>query len=703
MLASSEQSGVAEPGVEKDAGTGAAGAALVSAPHHQSLLEVSQAILQHRDLAGLFRDLATRLRTIVPFDFLNLVLYDAATDKMRLHILESVGEAEPHVPEMEFPPEESPSGWVWVHQEALVIPDVNQETRWPKIMAVLKGNRVLSSCWLPLTTAQHRLGALMFGFVAGVPLESQLDFMRQVSAQVAVAVDNTLNFENAENYQKQLARERDRLQVLLEITNVLVSELDIRELFPSITACLRRVMPHEYSSLALLEPGGAALRNHALVFEGNPEIIPQGYAAALDETPAGRAIQTRHPVSIDAAELLRFSSPVAQRLVSAGLKSLCSIPLITRNRVLGTLNVGSMKEAAFSASDVDLLTQVAAQAAIAIENATAFEQIAQLKDRLAEEKLYLEDEIRTEQNFGEIIGDDPGFHKVLDQVATVAPTDASVLILGETGTGKELIARAIHDLSGRRERTFVKLNCAAIPTGLLESELFGHEKGAFTGAIAQKVGRFELANKGTLFLDEVGDIPLELQPKLLRALQEHEFERLGGVKTIKVDVRLVAATNRDLSEMIANREFRSDLYYRLSVFPLFLPPLRERTADVPKLVRYFTQKFARRMNKRIESIPTETMEALAAYAWPGNVRELENLIERAVILTRGSSLEIPLAELRGAPDAATPVTLEDAEREHIRRALEQAGGVVGGPNGAAARLGMKRTTLQSKMKKLGVR
>jgi len=697
MLARSEQSGISEPEIGEGAGPSAAAH---SVPHHQSLLDVSQAILQHRDLAGLFRDLAGRLRAIVPFDFLNLVLHEAATNTMRLHILESTTQVD--VPHMEFPPEESPSGWVYVHQQPLVIPDVNRETRWPKIMDVLKHNRVTSSVWLPLTTAQHRLGALMFGFRAGQPVESQLDFMRQVSAQVAVAVDNTLNFEKAEKYQKQLARERDRLQVLLEITNVLVSELDVRELFPSITACLRRVTPSDYSSLALLEPGGARLKNYALVFEGNPEVIPQGATAAIEETPAGRAVETRGPVVLDRSDLAKYASPVAQRLAAAGLKSLCCIPLITRKGVLGTMNIGSTKENAFAPADVDFLSQVAAQAAIAIENAQAVQQIEQLKDQLAEEKLYLEDEIRSEQNFGEIVGDDPAFRRVLDQLATVAPTDASVLILGETGTGKELIARAIHDLSGRRERTFVKLNCAAIPTGLLESELFGHEKGAFTGAIAQKVGRFELANKGTLFLDEVGDIPLELQPKLLRALQEHEFERLGGVKTIKVDVRLVAATNRELSQMIAAREFRSDLYYRLSVFPLSLPALRERTADIPKLVRYFAQKFARRMNKRIETIPAEAMEALVHYAWPGNVRELENLIERAVILTRGATLEIPLAELRAAPDTGTPVTLQEAERDHILRVLEQAGGVIGGPNGAAARLGMKRTTLQSKMKKLGI-
>jgi formate hydrogenlyase transcriptional activator len=700
MLARSEQSAVSEPGFGSESTESQSPGSRSLA--YQSLLDVSQAILQHRDLAALFRDLSERLRAIVPFDFLNLVLYDAASNTMRLHILESTTEVEPHVPEMEFPPEDSPSGWVYLHQETLVIPDVREETRWPKIMELLKRNRVISSSWLPLTTAQHRLGALMFGFVSGGPLESELDFMRQISAQVAVAVDNALNFEKAEKYQRQLARERDRLQVLLEITNALVSQLDIRELFPNITACLRRVMPNEYSSLALVDSSGAQLKTHALVYEGNPEILPPGASAGLDETPAGQAVESRRPVLVGARELEEHPSPLIQRLAAAGLKSLCCIPLITRNRVLGALNVASTKESAFTPSDVDFLTQVASQAAIAIENATAFQEIAQLKDQLAEEKLYLEDEIRTEQNFGEIIGDDPAFRRVLEQLATVAPTDASVLILGETGTGKELIARAIHDLSGRRERTFVKLNCAAIPTGLLESELFGHERGAFTGAIAQKVGRFELANHGTLFLDEVGDIPLELQPKLLRALQEHEFERLGAVRTIKVDVRLVAATNRDLSQMIASREFRSDLYYRLSVFPLTLPPLRERTADIPKLVRYFTQKYARRMNRRIETIPSASMEVLVGYAWPGNVRELENLIERAVILTRGTSLEIPLAELRAAPDTATPVTLEDAERDHIRRVLEQAAGVVGGRNGAAARLGMKRTTLQSKMKKLGI-
>ena len=371
---------------------------------------------------------------------------------------------------------------------------------------------------------------------------------------------------------------------------------------------------------------------------------------------------------------------------------------------MGTLNIGSFREGAFTPEEVDLLNQVASQFAIAVENALAYQQIAELKDKLNTEKLYLEDEIRSEYNFEEIVGESPALKRVLKHVETVAPTDSTVLILGETGTGKELIARAIHNLSGRHERTFVKMNCAAIPTGLLESELFGHEKGAFTGAIAQKIGRFELAHQGTLFLDEIGDITLELQSKLLRVLQEHEFERLGSTRTIRVDLRLVAATNRDLARMVSDKEFRSDLYYRLNVFPLVVPPLRDRPEDIPLLVRYFAQKHARRMNKRIEAIPTETMLMLSKYHWPGNIRELENLIERAVILSHGPDLHVPLAELR-IPDSAPAngvETLEAAEREHILRALEQASWVIGGPSGAATRLGMKRTTLQSKMRKLGI-
>jgi formate hydrogenlyase transcriptional activator len=404
---------------------------------------------------------------------------------------------------------------------------------------------------------------------------------------------------------------------------------------------------------------------------------------------------------------------------------------VNRGRALGDLFVVRLTEETFTAEDVDFLSQAAGPIAIAIENALAYREISKLKDKLAQEKLYLEEEIRSEMDFEQIVGSSAALKHVLQLVETVAPNDSTVLLLGETGTGKELIARAIHDRSRRRERTLVKLNCAAIPTGLLESELFGHEKGAFTGAISQKIGRMELADQGTLFLDEVGDIPTDIQPKLLRALQEREFERLGSTHTRRVNIRLIAATNRDLEKMIANREFRSDLFYRLNVFPIRIPPLRERREDIPLLVSYFVQKFAKEMQKKIRTIPTATMKGLAAGEWPGNIRELENFIERAVILTRGESLEAPLSELRKpsshtAPSPAAQPVQEDLarivketinaalnakrptdeyaqkEREKIVRALAECNGRVGGADGAAARMGIHRTTLISRMKKLGI-
>ena len=404
------------------------------------------------------------------------------------------------------------------------------------------------------------------------------------------------------------------------------------------------------------------------------------------------------------ADLEKYDSEIARLLLAEGVGARCAAPLLSHGRTLGTLNVARLSDHAFTAEEADLLGQVAGQIALAVDNALAFQQIAELKNKLAEEKLYLEQEIRTEYQFGEIIGANSTLQRVLREVEIVAPADTTVLIQGETGTGKELIARAIHRLSRRRERTFVKLNCAAIPTGLLESELFGHEKGAFTGATARKIGRFELAHQGTLFLDEVGDIPPELQPKLLRVLQEQEFERLGNTRTIKVNVRLVAATNRDLAKMVEERQFRGDLYYRLNVFPLTLPPLRERRDDIPLLVRYFVREHSRRLGKSIRSIPTEVMTALTRYAWPGNIRELENFIERAVLLSSGPQLRAPLADLKSAAMAAPSeeATLADAEREHILSVLRQTNWVIGGAAGAAARLGLKRTTLQSKMQKLGI-
>jgi formate hydrogenlyase transcriptional activator len=671
---------------------------------YRALLQVSESIASHRDLQDLFRSLAALLERLVTFDFICLTLPDPARNIVRVHVLES-SLATRVQPGFEIPMAENVRQLVWENQQPLVISHFEHDARFPIVSDMLLQDGVQSLCILPLTTAQRRVGAMAFGSIEASAYDAaDLEFLRQVAAQVAVAVDNALNSQNAQIYQQELSRERDRLRLLLEVNNALVSTLDLHQLLSAISACLRRVMNHDYASLALYEPAAHQLRLQALDFPQGKGLLQEEMVFPIEGTPSGEVIVTREPLIVSGVDLDRYKASVSSLFIAEGLHSGCIVPLITANRTLGTLSLSSLRTGAFNQEDVDLLMRVANQVAIAIENALAYREIAELKNKLADEKLYLEEEIRTEYTFEEIVGESAALKRVLSQVETVAATDSSVLVLGETGTGKEVIARAIHDLSPRRERTFVKVNCAAIPTGLLESELFGHEKGAFTGAIAQKVGRFELAHRGTLFLDEVGDIPLELQPKLLRVLQEKEFERLGSTRTLHVDVRVVAATNRDLTQMVQDRQFRSDLYYRLNVFPIVVPPLRDRSEDIPLLVRYFAQKHARRMDRHIETIPTEEMEALARYHWPGNVRELENLIERAVILSRGSVLHVPLPEDRLAGDApaASPVTLEAAERDHILRTLRDTNWVIAGPSGAASRLGMKRTTLQSRMNKLGV-
>jgi len=511
--------------------------------------------------------------------------------------------------------------------------------------------------------------------------------------------------ETAEEARAELARERDRLQLLLEVNNAVVSNLELPDVFAAISAFCRDRLHHEYTSLVLIDRDEPArLRIQALDFPSGKGLIREEMTVPLVEVPANEAIRLRRPVRFNSETLRHMGTEGAGLLLAEGLVSGVCLPLLTRNGVLGTLNLASYRPDAFDDEDTEMLGQIAVQFAIALENALAYCEIEELKNRLAEEKLILEDEMRSGYQFEDIVGESEALRNVLRQVETVAPTDSSVLLLGETGTGKERVARAIHNLSRRKDASFVKINCAAIPTGLLESELFGHERGAFTGAIAQKVGRFELADGGTIFLDEVGDIPLELQPKLLRVLQEQEFERLGGGRTIRVDVRVIAATNRELPAMVSAREFRSDLYYRLNVFPIRVPPLRERAEDIPLLVRFFAQMYSRRLVRNIETIPTETMEALVRYSWPGNVRELENLIERAAILSPGTVLRVPLAELQQTnPPATSDVsTLEEVERDHIRQALRASRGQISGPGGAAARLGMKRTTLQSKMRKLGI-
>ena len=516
--------------------------------------------------------------------------------------------------------------------------------------------------------------------------------------------------------QGDLQWEKDRLKLLLDLNNTIVSNLELRELLRVIAGTVRLMMHCDSVLVNLPDPETGELKVYALDFPGAKGFLHEGLLRPADSL-SGKVFRTGQPATLQRDSALLQTDSEATPYEEEGLHASCSLPLISRQRVLGVLGLSRFEAVPFSPDDVQFLMQVANQVAIAVQNALSYGEITKLKDSLAQEKLYLEDEIRTEANFEEIIGKSAVIRHVLKQVETVAPTDATVMIYGETGTGKELIARAIHNLSPRRPRTFVKMNCAAIPTGLLESELFGHERGAFTGAVTQRIGRLEVANQGSLFLDEIGEVSLEVQPKLLRALQEREFERLGSTRTLRTDVRLIAATNRDLAAMVDDRKFRSDLFFRLNVFPIHIPPLRERPEDIPLLVRHFAQEFSRRMNKTIDTIPTEAMNAMCEYAWPGNIRELQNVIERAVILSRGNTLNVQLPDLQQshtnvilinespAPIAKrTPVRsiLAEVSRDEIIQALRDTAGRIGGPRGAAARLGLKRTTLISRMKKLGI-
>jgi formate hydrogenlyase transcriptional activator len=673
------------------------------ADRYEALFRLSQAISSHHDPRELFATLAAELRLVVEFAFAGIARYDEASGKSTW-VLTECPDDPCDEPSSDCAPERSFIDSVYRQQKVVVIPSVQHETRFPAMAERLRIHGIQSACALPLTTVHRRVGILVLGSERpDAYSKDELCFLTLVGNQIALAIDDAWNFESSRLAHSELQRERDRLKLLLDVNNHVVSNLELRGLLRSISAAVRRVMDCDVVAVDLPDADSKHLRLFALDFPESKGFIQEEALIPIEGSGPGRAFLTGEPQVGPASAISNHQH--CTRVADEGITFSCLLPLISRNRVLGVLALGRRRDNPFTPQEVDFLMQAAGQVAIAMDNALAYGEIADLRDRLAQEKLYLEDEIRTEMNFDEIVGISAALRRVLQQAETVAPTDSAVLILGETGTGKELIARAIHNLSRRKDRTFVKLNCAAIPTGLLESELFGHEKGAFTGAIAQRIGRFELANKGTIFLDEIGEIPLELQPKLLRVLQEREFERLGSTRTVRTDARLVAATNRDLAAMVEDQKFRADLFYRVNVFPIQVPPLRERPDDIPLLVRHFAQQFARRNNKAIETIPSEIMSSLARYHWPGNVRELENVIERAVILSTGPVLKIPLSDLKSRIVSGTPTrrdTLQEAERKHILAVLEETRWVLGGPHGAAVRLGINRSTLQFRMKKMGI-
>jgi formate hydrogenlyase transcriptional activator len=663
-----------------------------------ALVEVETNLAISQDLKHLLHAAATSIPRLVSCDLASISYFDERTELLRECALDSPASfASEGVP---IKLDDSLPGQAFRRQQLLRFDREGLSKLELSDAKRLVDRGIRCGCLIPLTTVKGPVGVLWLGSNSDDAfLPDEFGFLKQLASLVALGLENTL-------FHRTLRQQRERMQVLLGVSTALSSNWNLQQVFPKISAYLRRLLRHEYASISLHDEKRGAMVRHAVDFPLGKGFLSEDHLSCLPvaDSPAGKAMAARAAMIFNRQEITGFPNYLSSKMHQEGIKSACCVPLSAPRGLFGTLTLASTRDNAFKLDDLNLLRQIASQIAIAMENARAAEEIEELKNRLAEEKRYLEGEIRTEMHFEEIVGESTPLKKVLEEVVTVASSDATVLILGETGTGKELIARAVHRLSQRRDRGFIKVNCAAIPTGLLESELFGHEKGAFTGAVTQKIGRMELADHGTLFLDEVGEIPLELQPKLLRVLQDREFERLGGTRTMKVNVRLIAATNRDLARSVSEGQYRSDLFYRLNVFPIHMPPLRDRTEDIPVLVRYFVHKYARRMDRHIESISSENMNALMKWHWPGNVRELENFIERSVILSEGPALRVPLSEIlmkRDSPNMPDQ-TLNSAEREHIIRALRETGGLISGPTGAAHRLGLKRTTLQSKMQRLKI-
>ena len=655
---------------------------------YEALISVPTAARLRDGIEGLFSALLAELPRVVDSHFIGLLSLDHETSNVEWQLFSADGVIERDV--IAGTGEETMSAWVHKHRGPLIIPFLNQEIGLHRKVKELAVKGIQSLCAFPLSDGSNCLGCFLIGSkLSAAYSEDEIRFLSHITNMIASAVNKLAKCDTLTRGQDNLRVEKEKLQLLLDLTSQITSSSDLRHLLRATSTIVRALMHCDTVAFHLPDKKTRSLR----LFAVDP-IECVGIGEKDGDRPDRNSGEK-------VCEAFRSRKPVF-----SCDKSVLAWPLLSRNQVLGVLELERANRKEFQERDVDFARQVANQVAIVVENALAYAEIRDMKEQLSREELYIQNEIQSERGFEAIVGRSAAIQTVLHKIEAVAPTDSTVLICGETGTGKELVARAIHERSPRRPHAFVKLNCAAIPTGLIESELFGHERGAFTGAIVRRIGRFELANHGTAFLDEIGDIPLELQPKLLRVLQEREFERLGSDRTIKTNARLIAATNRNLAACVDEGAFRADLFYRLNIFPIHMPCLRERPDDIPLLVRHFVQHFACRMNRAIDTIPSETMKTLVRYSWPGNIRELQNVIEHSVILSRGPVLHVPLADLSFdcTPDRNCTrwKTLEEGEREHIITTLKETKWIVSGPRGAAARLGLNRSTLQYRMNKLGI-
>src|SRR5262245_9171006 len=689
-----------------------------AAERHRTLLEINNALISNLDREGLFRAIAAALRRVLPFDRTAIFLHDPEKDVLKLFILESSLTSSYFAVGLELPPGDSHVGMVFQRRQLLLRRDLERERQY-QAEDLAFGDGVRSYVIVPLVARGASIGALAVASTTPNQYDqADADFLQEAAGQVALTVENMKAFEAITALNTRIGAAGERARALLEINNAIISNLTRDALFHRVAEALQRVVGFDRVALALHEPEADLMR--LVAFEGSfvSEHFTVGQTFDRGDSHFGLAFERQRPlVRRDLSIEAQFASE--RRAAQEGIRSICTVPLVVRGRSIGAVNLASRTVGQYSEADAEFFQEVASQIALVVENMKAFEEIAALKARLEDENVYLREEIRREHNFVEMVGNSTALLDVLRKVEQVAPTDSTVLIFGETGTGKELIARAIHGRSGRRDRALVKVNCAAISAGLVESELFGHVKGAFTGAIERRVGRFELAHRGTIFLDEVGELPLDTQVKLLRVLQEREFEPVGSSKSVKVDVRVIAATNRDLHDAVASGKFRSDLYYRLNVFPVRVPPLRERASDVPQLAMFFLSQYGKTRGRRIERMSETTIDRLVRYPWPGNIRELQNVIERAVVLCQGAVLDLDEGLLPAAGSTATTATkppdeagrpepsglgtLEDVERAHILATLEKTGWLIEGAKGAAKILAIHPNTLRSRMEKLAIK